>query len=468
MMEQQPKAPKSIKEFSQDGRILLVDPDRPAWAMVNRLGKEIAGLCNGKRTAGDITTIIAEKYSVSEEMVSRDVGKFLGMLEKARLVHYGEAVLIERRNLADEVGPIASACFELTERCNLKCMHCFEEAGLRTQADPSTEEVISWIDKFLEVSGININLSGGEFLTRSDWREIVGHVAEAKATAVILTNGTLVTDEIATELARITEGAPFTFQVSLDGCDPETNDPVRGTGSFERIVGGIRTLRDHGLGKQIAISFTPNRLNIGKLDEMVNLALDLGVPTFHISILHRMGRAAVVWRKLKPTTAQMIEFFDGLHTKGQELEGRLRMSGDFCSMLNDKVKSIPSPITLGCRLGVDLKVAINGDVYPCPPMSYDKKYCIGNMRETDVEGIRHSTVLRELRELFVPRVEQSPGCRTCAWKCFCAGGCMGRAELNYGTIFHGDDLCGLAKEMYTRTFFRQAEMQRRPADAQTS
>ncbi len=466
MIDRRPTVSRKIKEFARDGMILLVDPDRPAWAMVNTLGSKIASLCNGKRSVEDIVTSLLASYAVSRDVLTRDVNTFLGMLEKAGLVYYGDPPPIERRSLADQVSPISSVCFELTERCNLRCAHCFEEAGARRTPDPLTGTVMSWIDKFAEAGAI-INLSGGEFFTRTDWRDLVSHLAATKAQGVILTNGTLIDDHTAAELARITQGAPFTFQVSLDGSDPETNDPVRGKGSFDRITNGIRMLTNHGLAGQTAISFTPNGLNIGKLDEMLNLAQDLRVRTFHISILHRMGRATGIWRRLKPTNKQMVEFLDALHTKGEELEGKLRISGDYCSLLHDKIRRIPSPITIGCRLGVDVKVDPTGDVYPCPPLSYDRKYCIGNINEMTPEEIVHSPVLRGLREQFIPRVEQS-NCRSCAWKCFCGAGCMARAEQNYGTIFHGDDLCGLAKELYPRTFFRQAQAQRSAVHAKAA
>lgn len=468
MTEQYPLVSKGVKEFTRDGLVLLIDPDRPAWALVNRLGAQIAKLCDGKRSVERIVDSLAANYAVSRDVLTRDVNAFVAVLEKSALLQYGEPAPIEHRNLADQMQPIRSACFELTERCNLRCKHCFEEAGALTNQDPSTAEVMSWLDKFAAVPGITINLSGGEMLTRRDWRELVSHLAGLKVSSVILTNGTLVTNEVAKELAELTADAPFTFQVSLDGSDPQTNDPVRGEGSFERILAGIGALSAQGLSSHTAISFTPNRINIPKLDEMLNLALSLGVGVFHISILHRMGRATGIWRKLKPTTAQMIEFFDTLHDRSGELEGRLRISGDFCSMLNDKVKRIPSPASVGCRLGVDVKVDVRGDVYPCPPMSYDKKYCIGNIGAQTVEQIQNSPVLHELRELFVPRIEQSPRCRTCAWKCFCGAGCIARAEQNYGTIYHGDDLCGLAKEQYERTFFRLAEGRRSAAHAEAS
>ena len=462
-----PETSKRLKTLSHDGLVLLVDPDQPAWAAVNRLGADIARLCNGRRSVRAITAAIAEKYSVPEGRVRRDIERFLEWLEKARIVNYGNASLVERKDMSDHVPPVLSVCFELTEKCNLKCAHCFENAGKPRTPDPSTRDAIDWINRFTKPEGITMNLSGGEFFTRSDWRELTRHLVSTRARGVILTNGTLMDDETAAWLSETVSGAPITIQVSLDGHDPATNDPVRGRGTFDRITHGIGLLVKHGLAPQTAISFTPNRLNIGGLEQMLELATGFGLRVFHVSILHRMGRATGVWRKLKPTTAQQLEFYDLFHRKSVELEGVLRLSGDYCSLVHDKTQKIPSPLMIGCRLGVDIKVDTLGDIYPCPPMSYDAKYRIGNIRDMTVDDIRTSPALVQLRKLFVPRIEQSPGCRSCAWKCFCAAGCMGRAEQNYGTVYHGDDLCRLSKKLYEREFFRRAEAARN-ANAQAA
>jgi radical SAM protein with 4Fe4S-binding SPASM domain len=115
---------------------------------------------------------------------------------------------------------------------------------------------------------------------------------------------------------------------------------------------------------------------------------------------------------------------------------------------------------------MDLKIDTLGNVYPCTPMAYDEKYSLGNIRVLTAEGIQNSPVLKHLRGQFVPRIENTTKCKSCAWKCFCGGGCMARAELNYKTIFHPDDLCGPSKALYEKAFFELATPKRSPAHAQ--
>ncbi|MHB0999703.1 MAG: PqqD family peptide modification chaperone [Armatimonadota bacterium] len=460
-----PIAPDTLREYRQNGFILLIDPDRPAWAMVNSIGAEIAHLCNGNRSDAEIADILAVKYDKPYDEILEHVQKFLSMLEKARLVHEGEIPPVERMDMANYEGRIASVAFELTERCNLRCVHCFEGAGKSAKLEPSTDEVMSWIDKFLDIPNVMIDLTGGEFLMRSDWRELMQHLVDRKASGIILTNGTLIDNDIANDMAEFSKKGNFLFQISLDGPTPEINDQIRGKGSFHEITRGIRTLINHGLSEKIVISFTPNRINIKSLPSMIDLAMEFGVPKIHFSLLNKMGRASVIWDQIRPEPADLAAFFEEANEYGEKYSDRISISGDFCSMLHEKISRIPAQPMIGCRIGVDIKIDTEGNVYPCTPIAFDPKYSLGNIKDMTAEEIRQSSKLHELRMMFIPRMESISRCSACSWKCFCFGGCIARAELNYGTTIHEDDLCPVADELYKKSFFEIAERVKRQSHA---
>jgi radical SAM protein with 4Fe4S-binding SPASM domain len=463
-----PRVGSRLKQFSRDGMILLLDPDRPAWATVNRLGAEIAGLCDGSRRIHDIAAVLAQKYSKPPEEVQGHVSAFLGVLEKSGLLFYGEEQLPERISVAAFRAPMTGVAMEVTERCNLRCMHCFAEAGGPDCAEPATQELIGWIDKFAGLPNFLYMLTGGEILVRRDWRDILGHLAQNRATYRFITNATLIDDGAAGDIRGLAMSSDMSIQISLDGPNPRINDRIRGKGSFDAALRGIRALLDQGLAERMIISFAPNRLNLGSFDSMIDLLMSLGLPTLHLSVVTRMGRADGSWRRLHPTSAEFAEFFDHVHTRTEELEGRLRISGDLCSSLYDRVKRIPRPVHIGCPLGTIPKITACGDIYPCESLECGEEFRIGNIRDMSADDILASPVLQGLKEHFIPRVEKSPGCRSCEWQYICGAGCMARAQSSYGTIYHGDDLCAVARRIFPKALLDMAERKRSTAGAPKS
>lgn len=463
-----PRVGKNIRQHARDGMILLVDPERPAWATVNRLGAEIAGLCDGYRSAADIASLLAGKYSRPLDEVAGHVSAFLGVLEKSGLVFYGEEPVLEPISAAGTNRPVTGVAIEVTERCNLRCMHCFAEAGGPNCVEPTTQELKNWIDKFAGLPGIRYTLTGGEMLMRRDWREILGHMADRKLAYRLLTNATLIDDAAAREMRAFADAGDMSLQVSLDGPNPLVNDRIRGKGSFDAAMKGINALLAQGLAQRIAISFSPNKMNISSVDEMMELLMGKGLPVLHMSVVSRMGRAEGSWRRLRPTVGEFTAFFDHVHARTEELEGRLRVSGDLCSSLYDRVKRIPRPVHVGCPLGTIPKITARGDVYPCEMLECSEEFRLGNIRDMTADDISTSPILQSMKEHFLPRVEQTPGCKSCEWKYICGAGCLARAQSSYGTLYHGDDLCGVAKRIYPKALLDMAARKRSGAVAAKS
>ncbi len=463
-----PRVGRHIKQFSRDGMVLLVDPDRAAWATVNKLGAEIASLCDGGRSVGDIAAVLAKKYSKPLEDVAGHVSAFLNVLDKSGLLFYGEEQLPERINGASLKPPMTGVAMEVTERCNLRCVHCFAEAGGPGCTEPSTQELKDWIDKFSGLENFRYTLTGGEILVRKDWREILGHLAERQTESRILTNATLIDSGIARELRAFAGSARMSFQISLDGPNPEINDRIRGKGSFDAALRGISVLLDQGMAPCIVISFSPNKINLGSVDGMIELLTGLGLSVLHMSVITRMGRADAAWHRLRPTTEEFVAFFDHLHARSEELQGKLQITGDLCSSLYDRVKRVPRPLFIGCPLGTIPKITASGDIYPCETLECSEDFRIGSIRDMTPDDILSSPVLQGMKDHFVPRVETTPGCRSCDWKYVCGAGCMARAQSAYGTVYHSDDLCAVAKRIYPKALFDMAERKRSMAVASKS
>ena len=154
-----------------------------------------------------------------------------------------------------------------TKACNLRCIHCYYTA--RAQPDPdelTTAEAKAMIDD-LAAFGVPVLLfSGGEPLLRDDLLELGAYAIGRGLRAVISTNGTLITAEVA---ARI-KGAGFSYVgISLDGIG-ETNDRFRGaSGAFDAAQRGIRACTEAGV--RTGLRLTLNRHNYQDLNAIFDL-----------------------------------------------------------------------------------------------------------------------------------------------------------------------------------------------------
>ncbi|MDD4358065.1 MAG: radical SAM protein, partial [Smithellaceae bacterium] len=157
--------------------------------------------------------------------------------------------------------------WNMTRRCNLKCIHCYSNSADVDYPDElTTEEGRTMIDDLAAFGAPVILFSGGEPLMRKDLLELAKYATDRGMRAVISTNGTLITREIAAELQKI--GLSY-VGVSLDGLE-KTHDRFRGKkGAFDAAIEGIRNCRDAGI--KVGIRFTVNRHNLADVPAMFDL-----------------------------------------------------------------------------------------------------------------------------------------------------------------------------------------------------
>jgi MoaA/NifB/PqqE/SkfB family radical SAM enzyme len=137
---------------------------------------------------------------------------------------------------------------DLTYRCNLKCGHCYGVCE-PDKKELATGEVIRILDEMKHAGCLWLLLSGGEALLREDFREIYACAKKEGFIITLFTNGTLITPEVA---ACLREYRPFSVEVSLYGITRDTYESVTGVaGSFDRCMGGINLLLEHGLPLKI-------------------------------------------------------------------------------------------------------------------------------------------------------------------------------------------------------------------------
>lgn len=178
--------------------------------------------------------------------------------------------------------------WNITKRCNLKCIHCYAHAKA-TAADNelTTAEGKALIDDLAAFGAPVILFSGGEPLMREDLPELAEYAVSKGMRAVISTNGTLITPEVAKTLKEI--GLSY-VGISLDGME-KTHDHFRGQkGSFQAALEGIRNCQEAGI--KVGLRFTMNNINAQDIPAVFKLLEDMDIPRVCFYHLVYAGRGS--------------------------------------------------------------------------------------------------------------------------------------------------------------------------------
>ena len=141
--------------------------------------------------------------------------------------------------------------------CNLACLHCFISCGPKNDNHDLMEmdQVVDALKWGREYGVKEYYFTGGEPFLHPEIEEMIDRTLE-QGPLTILTNGMLIDDEMAARLAETFETSDYSFdlRVSLDGTTPEENDALRGRGTFDKIIGSIERLWNHGLNPVITVT----------------------------------------------------------------------------------------------------------------------------------------------------------------------------------------------------------------------
>ena len=333
---------------------------------------------------------------------------------------------VKQSGLAEQMkrGLDAPICltWELTYACNLQCVHCLSSSGRRDPRELTTEECEAVIDELQRMQVFYINIGGGEPTIRKDFWHLVRYAVDHGVGVKFSTNGSGIYAEVAEQLA---ESDYVDVQISIDGADAETNDQVRGEGSFATAVRAMEHLQAAGF-EGFKISVVMTRHNIPQVDEFKAMADHYGAQ-LRLTRFRPSGRGADSWEALHPTDQQQRELYHWLMDHPDVL------TGDSFFHLSALGEALPGLNLCGAGRVVCLIDPV-GDVYACPFVLHDE-FLAGSVR--DEGGFQkvwqESDLFTELRE------PQSAGaCASCGHFDACQGGCMA-AKFFTGIPLDGPD-----------------------------
>jgi 12,18-didecarboxysiroheme deacetylase len=345
--------------------------------------------------------------------------------------------------------------WNMTRRCNLKCIHCYSNSDDTDFPDElTTAEGKKLIDDLAKFGSPVILFSGGEPLLRPDLLELAQYATDKGMRAVISTNGTLITSEIAARLQKI--GLSY-VGVSLDGLE-KTHDRFRGKkGAYAAALAGIRNCRDAGI--KVGIRFTVNKHNLPDVGAMFDLLREEKIERLCFYHLVYTGRASKLRKEdlTHEETRKLLDlimrktkkmFDDGMqpeiltvdnHADGPYLYLKLReenpaRAGDVLELLQMN-EGNSSGHGIGC-------ISWDGEVYAD---QFWRNKPLGNIRQKPFSEIWLDEKNELLSKLKRKKKYVKGRCAQCRWLDVCGGNFRARAETE-GELWGPDPACYLTDE----------------------
>jgi radical SAM protein with 4Fe4S-binding SPASM domain len=356
--------------------------------------------------------------------------------------------------------------WELTKRCNLRCVHC--RAVPETAPSPdelSLPDAMGVIDTIAEYGRPILVFTGGEPLLCKNLFVLAQHAQSHGLTIALATNGTLVTRQA----ARIASAGFRRVSISLDGPDAGTHDRFRRVdGAFDRAVDGFLHLKALGVSLQVNTTVTVH--NRERLDDIYELVRTLGADAWHLFLLVPVGCGL----ELTPTAQltpreyeQVLYWIDELAEReaqqgrmevratcaphaqrvrlqrlavaGGQVEAKVKVerAGKKLDLLFPQPQPEPQPVSQtrrGCLAGSGICfISHKGEVFPCgylPVQAGDIR------RQSFAEIWNKAPIFADLRE-----PDRLMGkCGVCEYRVVC-GGCRARAFGQSGHPLHEEPFC---------------------------
>lgn len=337
-----------------------------------------------------------------------------------------------------------SVDIDITNRCNLRCKHCYYySSDGETSGELTTAEWLRFFGELRECTVLSVTLAGGEPFIREDFREIVSGITENRMRFSILSNGTLITDELALFLAST--GRCDAVQVSIDGSCADVHDGLRGPGNFVRAVRGIRCLQKHGV--PVAVRVTVHHGNVGDLERIAALLLDeLGLDSFSTNAASHMGLCRSNCGDVQLDTGDRTEAMRVLADLELKYPGRITATAGpladvhfFAKMeqarLEGRERLEGKGFLTGCGCIFNtLAVRADGVIVPCPMLSHIELGMVN--RDSLKEVWQQHSVLQKMRVRHEIPLSSFAYCQGCEYIGYCTGNCPALAYTTFGVIDH--------------------------------
>ncbi len=410
---------------------LLIDSERPNWASVDPRGASIIHQIDGKTTVGQMIANYQNQYQLDWAKSWLHCQSFLqemlrsGLISTTPLIRApfpGRFEIVQMKQLSE-------LWLHLTNTCNLACTHCLVSSSPTGIAGEGTAFWHKTIAQALALGTNRFYITGGEPFIRPDIFELIESILQS-ANLVILTNAILLRGDKLNRLSQF-DPARLKLQISLDGPTAEQNDPIRGKGSFEATVRGIKEVIGAGFSPTLTAVVTES--NCESLYEMVPLAARLGIKNLHLLLGHARGRATESKSLASPSNEKLLEIF--LTVK--RLTKEAGISFDNIETIKGKLTGRAGVISDLMNIGYEsLCVYADGTVYPSAATASIPELAMGSLLDQSLSDIWKTAPVGE--KIRRSTVQKKTKCKDCYLKYLCGGGDLEHTYLHSGS-FLGED-----------------------------
>ena len=350
--------------------------------------------------------------------------------------------------------------WNVTRRCNLKCLHCYAHArDEEFSGELSTSQGKAVLDDLAAFGSPVVLFSGGEPLVRPDLIELAEYAVAKGMRAVISTNGTLINSRIAGDLKKV--GLSY-VGISLDGLD-EVNDRFRGVkGAFRKAMEGITACRDAGI--KVGLRFTMNRLNVLEMPGIFDLLEKHDIPRVCFYHLVYAGRGTELMKEdlshqeTREAVDLIIDRTADLHGRGKPKEVLtvdnhadgpylyLRMLRENSPRAAEVLELLQMNEGNNSGRGIGC-ISWDGSVHAD---QFWRHYSFGSVRERKFSEIWTDLSNPLMKQLKDKKLYVKGRCAECKWLSICGGNFRVRAEAATGDLWSCDPACYLSDEEIAR------------------
>ena len=426
--------------------VLLVWGDIPYWTVVDKEFESLLLMLDGELTLGEIISKNPSWYARKKEITAN-----IGVLR-------GAGVFTSAKTIPKFAPPLygtklESVAINITRQCNLRCRYCYLLDKLTASDDNelTAGEINGFLQQirpFVSKKPLLTILGGEPLMDTGKLLAVAEQAIRQSFTVLVSTNGIKVTDDFAQRAAQL----GIQMQVSLDGHTPALHDAIRGRGSFEGAVAGVRKLVRHNV--HTIISMVCHQGNVDHLLDYYRFARELGVKGARFIPLKRMGGAAGGEFIPVPMDQLLHQAFI-MFSQHPEL---LPLAGnDTFNIMANTCKYSMRRASCGTALQTVLLDA-NGDIFPCLNCNFaDAK--IANIRDAGFDFRRSwltSPALLDFRSATVlaEGKDEHKGCPVRYW---CLGGCRGENRVLTGSLSKRPPHCAELRQATLAMFWVLAE-----------
>jgi radical SAM protein with 4Fe4S-binding SPASM domain len=355
-----------------------------------------------------------------------------------------------------------SVVWSLSYQCNLRCMHCYQNASQRSSDELTLNEQLGIVDQLARAGVSLVVLSGGEPLANPNLGRLIKRIREQRMAVSIDSNGVLLDKSTVEYLGNL---GVHSVELSLDSANAESHDRFRGLdGAFQKTVDAIELCAKAGIFTTVATTTTA--LNYAESSELISTARSHGAQRVVFFDLIPAGRGKEM-RELALSSAQMLQLMALVKKECSSERGEVFTElpqyvvysssgvGDSISDESERALSLErftvssffdcaggnnlyrkfAAYLGGCPAGrIYCNIQPNGDVTPC--MFMPQYPVAGNLRRQSFQEIWNSPTFQALRD----RSSLKGKCRDCRFVLSC-GGCRAKAAAYEGDYLASDPTC---------------------------